>query len=280
MATIETAVTRHYETESGALLERILAGLAASGIDPARVRPEDLAPVDEFHIGGRAATAHAVARLAPRPGQRVLDVGCGIGGAARYLAAETGCRVSGIDLTPDYIAVARALTELTGLDGQIDYEVASALAMPFADAAFDAAITIHVAMNIADRAGLYREIARVLKPGAAFCVYDVMRKGDGPLAFPVPWASSPETSHLTTPEEMRAHLDAAGFAVEAVEDRTEAARAFFQRRMAAAKDGPPPPLGIHLVMGPDAGAKLRNVLANIEAGRIAPVLMLARRKAG
>ncbi len=278
MVDIESAVARHYG--SAGLLERILAGLAASGVDPARARPEDLAPVDEFHIGGREATAHAVAKLSPRPGQRVLDVGCGIGGAARYLAAEIGCRVSGIDLTPEYIAVARALTDLTGLGEAVDYEVASALAMPFEDATFDAAITIHVAMNIADRAGLYREVSRVLKPGAAFCVYDVMRKSAAPLVFPVPWAPSPETSHLTTPEEMRAHLDAAGFEVGEVEDRSEAARDFFHRRLAAAKDGPPPPLGTHLVMGPSTGEKLRNVLVNIEAGRVAPVLMLARRKAG
>ena len=277
MTNIESAVARHYG--SAGLLDRILAGLEASGVDPGRARPEDLAPVDEFHIGGREATVHAVAKMSPRPGQRVLDVGCGIGGAARYLAAEIGCRVSGIDLTPEYIAAARALTDLTGLGDKVDYEVAGALAMPFKDATFDAAITIHVAMNIADRAGLYREISRVTKPGAAFCVYDVMRKNDAPLVFPVPWAASPETSHLTTPEEMRTHLDAAGFAVEEVEDRSEVARDFFHRRLAAAKDGPPP-LGPHLVMGESAGEKLRNVLVNIEAGRIAPVLMLARRKAG
>lgn len=278
MKNIESAVARHYG--GAGLLDRILAELEASGIEPVGARPEDLAPVDEFHIGGREATAHAVAKMSLRPGQRVLDVGCGLGGAARYLAAEIGCRVSGIDLTPEYISAARALTDLTGLGDKVDYEVASALAMPFEDETFDAAITIHAAMNIADRTALYREIFRVLKPGATFCIYDVMRKSDAPLVFPVPWATSPETSHLTTPAEMRAHLDAAGFDVEKVEDRTEAARDFFHRRRVAAADEPPPPLGSHLVMGANAGEKLRNVLTNIEAGRIAPMLMLARRKAG
>src|SRR5262245_32962409 len=169
---LETAVARHYA--SGDLDGRLLTAIAAAGLDPDRLTPEQLAPVDEFHIGGRAATIHAVAKVVLNPGDRVLDVGCGIGGATRYLATM-GCRVTGVDLTPDYIAAAGELARRTGLAGRIDYRVASALAMPFEDSAFDAAITLHAAMNIQNRAGLYREVARVLKPGAVFCSYDVMQ---------------------------------------------------------------------------------------------------------
>ena len=275
MKDIEAAVARHYG--GAGLLARILAGLEASGVDPDRLRPDDLAPVDEFHIGGREATAHAVAKLTLTAGAHVLDVGCGIGGAARYIASQAGCRVTGVDLTPEFIATARRLTELTGLDGKISFECASALDMPFEDGAFDAALTLHVAMNIPERAAFYGEIARVLKPGAALCVYDVMKIGEGELAYPVPWAESPETSHLTTVDEMRGLLDGAGFDIGEVEDRSGFARAFFQRALAAAADGPPP-LGTHLILGASAPEKLRNVRNNIEAGHIAPVQMIATRR--
>ncbi len=278
MDDIEAAVARHYG--DAGLLARIMAGLEASGVDPDSLRPDDLAPVDEFHIGGREATVHAVAKMALTAGAHVLDVGCGIGGAARYIAAQIGCRVTGIDLTPEFIATARRLTELTGLDGKIAFEVASALDMPFEDCAFDAAITLHVAMNIPERAALYGEIARVMKPGATLCVYDVMKLGEGELAYPVPWAETPATSHLTSAEEMRGLLDAAGFGVGEVEDRSAFARAFFQKALAAAaaSDGGPPPLGTHLILGASAPEKFRNVLNNIEAGHIAPTLMIATRR--
>ncbi len=271
----ESAVATHYGDAD--LLTRIRGGLKAAGIDEKTLRPDDLAPVDEFHIGGREATAHAVSKLPLRQDHRVLDVGCGIGGAARYIATQIGCEVAGIDLTPEYISTAKTLTDMTGLAGKVSFEVASALDMPFDGEAFDAAITIHVAMNIAKRAELYREIARVLKPGAAFCAYDVMRKNGEDLAFPVPWAQSAETSHLTTPDQMRALLDDAGFEVQEVEDRTDIAIAFFQQRLASSEEGPPP-LGVHLVIGPSAPEKFKNTMDNVQNGRIAPVQIIARRK--
>lgn len=275
MTDIENAVADHYGSAN--LLDRIYAGLEASGADLDRLVLEDLAPVDEFHIGGRKATVHAVGKLSPGAGDHVLDIGCGIGGAARYMAQATGCRVTGVDLTPGFIETARELTEKTGLGAHVAYEVASALHMPFADGAFDKAITLHVAMNIHDRAGLYGEVARVLKPGATFCIYDVMKRGDDPIAYPVPWAETAETSHLTTPDEMLGLLDGAGFEVFEVEDRSEFAREFFKQTLAAAGDGPPP-LGLNILMGATAPEKFRNMLDNVETSRIAVVQMLARRR--
>jgi SAM-dependent methyltransferase len=272
---LEGSVARHYGAAD--LTDRILKAMAATGIATERVAPEQLAPIDEFHIGGRAATIHAVAQMDLKADQHVLDVGCGIGGATRYLASAVGCRVTGIDLTPGYVAAAEELARRTGLAERIAYRVGSALAMPFADGAFDAVLTLHVAMNIKDREGLYREVARVLKPGAVFCVYDVMKGEKDGLKFPVPWAESPATSHLTTPQEMLALLDGAGFAVREVEDRTEFALDFLRQSLANATAGPPP-LGLHVVMGAGAREKLRNLLANIESGAIAPTLMIARRR--
>jgi len=276
MSDIEAAVSEHYGNSD--LLGMIVERLKDMGISPGDVKPDDLAPVDELHIGGRAATQYAVSKLNPSKADHVLDVGCGIGGAARYMAANVGCRVTGIDLTPDFIAVAKALTELTGLQGRAEFEVASALDMAFEAGAFDAAITLHVAMNIPDRAGLYAEVARVLKPGGRFCVYDVMRKGAGAVAYPMPWAEAAATSHLTTPDETRALLEGAGFEVELSQDRTDFAKEFFRRSFAAMQGGPKP-LGPHLIMGATAREKLTNIAGAVSQGLLAPVLMIARREA-
>lgn len=270
---LERDVAAHYGRQD--LTTTLLEGLRASGVDPDHLTVNDLGPVDEFHIGGRAATKHAVAKMALTRDMHVIDVGCGIGGASRYLASAIGCRVTGIDLTREYIEAARELSRRTGLGDKITYGVASALDMPLADAGFDAAVTLHVAMNIKDRDGLYREVARVLKPGAQFCLYDVMQGRSGDLRYPVPWAETSETSHLTTPAETQSLLEQTGFTVEQVEDRRDFAIAFFRERMAPAPGGRPP-AGFNLLMS-NPRAKMENMLANIEQDCISPVVMIARK---
>lgn len=272
MSTLERNVAAHYGKQN--FLQSLLEALRGAGIDLDRLAVGDLAPVDEFHIGGRAATEHAVAGMDLKPDMHVVDVGCGIGGASRYIASTVGCRVTGVDLTPEYIEAARDLTRRTGLSDKITYHAASALDMPLPDAAFDAAITLHVAMNIKDRSGLYGEVARVLKPGAVFCVYDVMKGENDGLPYPVPWAETPDTSHLTTPAEMHALLTGAGFAVVQVEDRRDFGLAFFRERLAP--DSPPPPISISFLMS-NPRTKFENVLAGIERGCISPVQMISRK---
>lgn len=274
MRTTEFAVVEHYSQPE--LLKRIEAGLQESGADLSNLKPSDLASVEEFHIGGRRATEHAVSTMGLLPAHHVLDIGCGIGGAARYIAATVGAHVTGIDLTPEYIEVATALSARVGLSDRLRFEVASALAMPLGNARFDAAITFHVAMNIADRAGLYAEIARVMKPGAVLCVYDVMKKSEADLTFPLPWASTPKTSFLLSPVNTVKLLRAAGFDVTSVEDRTDFAIDYFYKSTAAQKNGAPP-LGIHLLMGDTAKTKFANALANLERGHVAPVQIIATR---
>lgn len=274
MDNLETAVANHYKVPD--LLTRILKALETKGIDLDKLTPDDLAPVDEFHIGGRPATEYVVAKMSVSNSQHILDVGCGIGGATRYLAAQYGCRVTGIDLTPDYIEVARELAARTGLDRQATYQVASALNMPFHEAHFDGALTLHVAMNIRDRAGLYGEVARVLKPDAIFCVYDVMKGQRDGLIYPVPWAETAATSHLTSADETVMFLENAGFEIREIEDRKDFAIEFFRQSLQAAKQGPPP-LGLHLLMGPLGQRKFDNMLANLEQGHVSPVIIIAQR---
>ncbi|WP_374570714.1 cyclopropane-fatty-acyl-phospholipid synthase family protein [Phenylobacterium sp.] len=271
----ERSVAAHYA--HGALEEAILGGLQAAGKDLAHLVPADLSPVDEFHMGGRQATEDVAAQLDLKPGMRLIDIGCGLGGASRYFAETHGCQVSGVDLTEEYVATARALAALVGLQGKVSYEQASALALPFDDAAFDGGYMFHVGMNIADKPALFAEIRRVLKPGAVFAVYDVMAEpGEGEVAYPVAWASSPATSFLADAAGYRRALENAGFAVDATRSRRAFALEFFKAMRARMAANGPPPLGLHIVMGADAGVKSANMAANLERGVIAPTEIFAR----
>lgn len=221
------AIVRHYG--DAGLLERIVAALRRSGRDADALTVDDLAPVDEFHIGGRGATEHLLERARIPPGSRVLDVGSGIGGTARYLAATGSHTVTGVDLTPEYLRVAGALNELVGLDGSVAFRRADVCALPFPAASFDAAVMLHVGMNVPAKAEAFAEVARVLVDGGPFAIYDIMGPSDAPLDFPVPWAGSPAASFLATADEYVTGLEAAGFEVRHVADRADFARAFFAR---------------------------------------------------
>ena len=231
--------------------------------------PDGLAPIDQFHSGGLGATRELARLAAIKPGELLLDVGCGVGGPARLLAAEQGAKVRGIDLSADFIAIARALSKKSGI--AVEFEVANALQLPFGDGSFDIVWTQHASMNIADKTQLYREMRRVLRPGGRLVFHDLLagEKAE-PLQFPVPWADGPAENRLIAAKDLRVLLPRCGFRETAWHDRTAAAIAFFDRP--AATPATPPPLGIHLLMGPDfprMAAKLRD---NLKAGRLAAAM--------
>ncbi len=273
---LEARVERHYR--HGSLKQAILGGLIAAGKDPNRLVPADLAPVDEFHIGGRVATVEFAERLGVKPGMKLLDVGSGLGGASRYFAGELGCDVTGVDLTEEYVDVADMLAGKVGLQSRVRYLRASALSLPFADGAFDGVYMMHVGSNIADKAAMFREFRRVLAPAGVVGVYDLMRERPGELSYPVPWTTDASTDFLESFEVYARALEAAGFAVSAPNSRRAFALAFFERmRAAAAKNGgAPPPLGLHIVMGATAGEKIANMVDNLQRGLISPTEVFAR----
>ena len=274
--TLETDVAAHYT--SGTLLQQIRDGLAAMGVDPDRPAPEDLKPVDEFHVGGLQATEDLIAQVAFGPGMHVLDIGSGLGGTARYVAGRTGAKVSGIDLTPEFVDVARALSAAVGLDGRTGFQTGSATDLPFPDGQFDAAIMLHVGMNVPDKGRVMAEAARVLKPGAVFAVYEMMRTGDGEVAYPVPWAEVAGHSFLEPLAVYRAAAADAGFEIEAERERRELGIEFFVRARAAVAAGLPP-IGLHLIQGANAKLKRDNMYDNLTAGLIAPVELILRKPA-
>lgn len=272
-----SAVAAHYTL--GGLGDSLLGVLQELGKDLDNLTPEDLAPVDEFHIRGREASAELAALAGIGASDRVLDVGSGLGGPARHLAGAYGCHVTGIDLTAEFCEVATMLGQRTGLADRLAFEVGDALAMPFRDASFDVAWTQHVAMNIADRASLYAEIFRVVKPGGRLAVYDILQGPGGEVLFPVPWASRPELSHLVRPEEMRQLLEAAGFHIAEWRDVSEPGREWFAAIAERARAHGLPPLGIHLLFGEERPAMVANQVRNLTEGRIELLQVVAERPA-
>ena len=269
-------VAKHYTR--GDLLSRIGAALREDGADPEHPTIETLAPYDQFHGRGLEATMEVAGLMPARPSDHVLDVGSGIGGPARYVARRFGCRVTGIDLTPEFCGVARDLTRLVGLADRVDFECGNALAMPFADESFDGAYSMNVSMNIADKARLYREIRRVLKSGAWLALSEIARGTKGDIVYPMPWAATPDQSFLSTVEDTQRGLRSAGFEVELVKDDLQRALDFGARSRAMVDRGEKPPYRANaLIHGEAAGATLANVARAYQSGSLIPIEVVARK---
>jgi sarcosine/dimethylglycine N-methyltransferase len=246
------------------LTERLKTALTALAPEDQRLTPEQLGVLDQFHTRGLAATAQLAKLVGITADMSVLDVGSGVGGPARYLAATYGCRVTGVDLSEPFVDAARYLTERTGLSGQVSFQAASALELPFDDGRFNAVLLLHVAMNIADRVRLYREIRRVLQAGGRFATFDAVSINGEPH-YPVPWARTPATSFLLTAAATREAIESTGFRTLAWQDDTEAAKAWIAQLRAS---GPPPSPKLGVVMGPDFAQFSANLGRNLMDGRL------------
>jgi len=267
--THQPALNAHYGNRD--LTGGLQAMLEVAGLGDATIAPQMLAPLDQFHVGGAAATADLAAKLSLTAGDRVLDVGSGLGGPARALAVAHGCHVTGIDANERFVEAANFLTRRTGLADRVICVHGDALVLPFVAAAFDAVITQHVVMNIADRAALYAGIFRVLRPGGRFAMFDIVAgPADGPPTYPLPWASDPAASHLLTAAATQDALHNAGFAIDSWHDPTEQALAWNIAQITAAQNRPMAlqPLALPLVMGPHFLAMVGNLHQAIADGKL------------
>lgn len=272
----EREIYVHYSR--GDLLARLNAALIEDGVDPEHPTMEALAPYDQFHGRGLEATLEIAELMRADRADHILDIGSGIGGPARYFASRFGCRVTGIDLTPELVDVARHLTRLLNLEEKVKFQLGDALVMPFADASFDRAYSMNVSMNIADKDAFYREINRVVKPGGWLVLSEYAKGDGGEPEYPTPWAASAHTSLLSTPEETRRGLHQAGFDVVSLESTLEKARAFGARSRAIVERGEKPPhRAVMLIHGEIAGQAMANMSRNLLEARIIPIEVLSRK---
>jgi ubiquinone/menaquinone biosynthesis C-methylase UbiE len=271
----EQIIAQHYQHES--LLSAIVGALAKQQKPLNVLSIDDLAPVDEFHIGGRLASEHFFKQLPLNNSSQVLDIGCGLGGAARFVAQTYHAMVSGIDLSKEYIETGNILSQWLKLTDKVKLQQGSALNMPYISNSFHCAYMMHVGMNIQDKQQLFNEVYRLLKKNSYFGLYDVMRLNDGELNYPVPWASESKNSYLSTLEQYRACLMMAGFEVITVNNRREFSLDYFEQVRRQHKAKGRPILGLHTLMQASTSEKLTNLHTNIENYIIAPIEIIARK---
>ena len=262
----------------GELWQKIETGLKLAGKDINSLTLDDLAPIDEFHTRGRAATRELAEIANLKASDLVLDVGCGLGGTARYLSEHYKCHVKGIDLTEAYILAGTELTTLVNLSGRVQLHYGNALDLPDEDEQFDIVLTQHVQMNVFDKHRFYSEIARVLKPGGRFIFHDVFRGSGEPPLYPVPWAEDESMSELATEAEARATIEQTRLKVDRWIGRIPESVKFFERVINRIAAKGLPPLGIHLILGDNAEEKMRNHARNISENRLSVVVGFAHKR--
>ena len=255
----------------------IISALAKAGKPLEGLTVEDLAPVDHYHARGFPATVELADRLPIRPGDHILDIGCGVGGPARYIAQRFSCRVSGLDITEPYVQAANKLTALLRMEGQVQVLLGDGQKLPYGDECFDGAYALHVTMNVADRPRFFAEAWRVLRPGAFFALTEHGLGPEGSPHHPVPWSEDGSGAYLVTPQQTQALLQGAGFTGIEVEEAGAKYLAGYKRAVQLAERGQLPPLGVHLLMGENAVLKMSNAARNIEEGRTWPIEVICRK---
>ena len=273
--TEKDAIADHWAT--GDVFGRMVAAMEADGIDPATVTVTQLGACDHFHALGFPATVRLADRLDIHPDQHIVDIGCGVGGPARYLAERFGCRVSGVDITAPFIDAAQKLTDLVGLTDKVTLVLGDGSRLPYPDTTFDGALCQHVTMNIDDRVAFFAEVFRVLRPGAFFALTEHGLGPSGDPHHPVPWSSDGTGAFLVTPEQTVAFLEGAGFTAIDVEETGQRYLDGYRAAIARAAAGNLPAFGVHVLAGQDAGEKTVNAARNIEEQRTRPIQILCRK---
>ena len=273
----EGQVEKHYASEG--ITARVLTALRAVNGQDVAITPDTLAPIDHFHGKGVFATAELAALLQPKASDHLLDIGCGIGGPARWIAAKYGCHVTGVDLTAEFCEAARELNNLTGLADRVTILHASALSHPLPDDSFDRAYSQAALMSVADKRGVFSEALRVLRPGGLLVLSLAGAGAAGEPYYPLPWATTTAISFLATPDQIRSDLLAAGFDVVFVRDTGPALAEALAPVLKQLETEGLPPLGEHVVTGANAKEWRINWTHSLVEGRLSVIEALARKPA-
>jgi ubiquinone/menaquinone biosynthesis C-methylase UbiE len=270
-------VEEHYARQG--ITARVLTALRNVNGPDVPIRPDTLAPIDHFHGKGVIATEELAAALQPRASDHLLDIGCGIGGPARWIAAKYGCRVTGVDLTAEFCEAARELNVLSGLADRVQILHGSALSLPVPDDSFDRAYSQAALMNVSDKRGVFREAFRVLCPGGSLALSLAGAGSAGEPRYPLPWAMTTAISFLATPDEIRGDLLAAGFQVVSFRDTAAAVAASLAPVLKQLETEGLPPLGEHVVTGESAKEWRINSMRSLAEGRLSMIEALAHKPA-
>ena len=272
-----TKDTKHIHSyySSNDLYNRIIAGLNEIGKELSKITLEDLHPVDEFHIRGTVATKELIRLSDFTSNMHILDVGCGVGGSTRRLAHETGCFVTGVDLSTEYIDAAQRLTQLLGMQERVNFHAASALDLPFEDNRFDGVWSIQMNMNVEDKMSWFKELHRVVKPKGRVVLYEVCANKNTPVYFPVPWAQDSSISFLVEPDLFRELITSAGFEIDVWHDKTGLAQKAFANVTKPMGNQELPELGVHLLVGSDILTKAYNLHRNLDEERVSLIETVA-----
>ncbi len=265
MSDYQQSIDDHYGQPN--LSTAILDALKTAGKDTDALTWEDLSSFDQIHSGGLAATKELAALAGITEGMKVLDIGSGIGGPARTLAAEYCCDVTGIDLTEDFCLAAEMLTARLGMDDKVRFHCGSALDLPFDDDSYDLVWMQNTSMNIPDKEKLYSEIRRVLRPNGKLATQDVLSGPVTPLHYPVPWASDESLSFMISAPDFQELLGSLGFKELAWNDVTELGIRLRAEQMAAAPTKAPAAFGRGIVINKDQATKAANTQRNYIEGR-------------
>ncbi|WP_417208270.1 class I SAM-dependent methyltransferase [Antarctobacter sp.] len=266
------AISDHWG--KGDVYARILEKMALAGLDPATVTVEQLAPVDHFHARGFPATVELADALPIKGGDRLVDIGCGLGGPARYLAKRFLCHVDGLDITAPFVDAANNLSALVGMADAVTCRHGDGQKLPYDNDAFDGGYAQHVTMNVPDRGGFFNEAFRVLKPGAFFALTEHGLGDGGEPHHPVPWSDDGSGAYLMRPADTVAALEDAGFINIETTDTGEKYLQGYRAAIELAAKGQAPVFGVHILLGDRAPQIVQNAARNIEEGRTHPVQII------